>query len=349
MLDYEYVGNLHVHSTYSDGTGDIADIVKAARKASVDFIGLNDHHTLGALKDGYEGWHDGVLLLVGMENNHNYHHYLSYGVTEEVPDNTENPQEVIDHVNGQGGIGFIAHPFEKGSRLVFGGHAYTWNNWAVKGFTGICVWNYSSQWRDGATSFLKALYQIYLNPHYAITGACPRALAKLDEIARERKVVAIGGTDAHAVNVKYGPFTACIFPYEFLFRTVNTHVLLAAPLSGDLNSDKIGIYGALRHGHCFVAFDYYFSANGFRFWAENGRELLNMGDETRFTTGWQLRAKLPGAGEISVIHNGQRIHSEKTAELTFAVRDPGVYRLEVRRRKGGKMIPWIYSNFIYFR
>ena len=349
MLNCEYVGNLHVHSWYSDGTGSIYQIAQAARETSIDFVGINDHHTLGAKQDGLEGWHEDVLILVGMENNHKYNHYISYGVELVVPDNTEHPQVVIDAVNKQGGIGFLAHPFEKGSRFVFGGHAYTWEDWQITGFTGISIWNYSSQWRDGISNIPVALWQAYVAPHRAITGPCPRALAKLDQLAQKRKVVAIGATDAHAVNVQYGPFKRCIFPYEFLFRTVNTHVLLDGELEQRLVLDKDRIYKALGNGQCFVAFDYYQSARGFRYWAEKGRELANMGEERSYEPGWRLKAVLPFKGQISLIRNGEKVFQDYGKEMNYRVKESGAYRVEVTMKNKLMIKPWIYSNYIYFR
>ncbi|MGI6553209.1 MAG: hypothetical protein ACOX37_09430 [Bacillota bacterium] len=52
----------------------------------------------------------------------------------------------------QQGLGFIAHPHEKGSKLVLDGDFFPWVDWEVDGYTGIEIWNYSSQFRDGATS-----------------------------------------------------------------------------------------------------------------------------------------------------------------------------------------------------
>jgi hypothetical protein len=49
-------------------------------------------------------------------------------------------------------------------------------------------------------------------------------------LASGRRCVAIGNSDAHALKVKMFGRSAVIFPYEFLFRAVNTHVLLDEPL-----------------------------------------------------------------------------------------------------------------------
>ena len=46
---YEYLGNLHMHSTYSDGSLDIEDIAARAAQAGLDFIIITDHYTLKGL------------------------------------------------------------------------------------------------------------------------------------------------------------------------------------------------------------------------------------------------------------------------------------------------------------
>ena len=43
---YEYVGAIHIHSVYSDGTGKIEEIAKAAYDSDLDFIMMTDHNTL---------------------------------------------------------------------------------------------------------------------------------------------------------------------------------------------------------------------------------------------------------------------------------------------------------------
>ena len=72
---------------------------------------------------------------------------------------------------------------------------------------------------------------------------------------QKRRVVAIGGSDAHALLMRFGPLTRIIYPYEFHFRAINTHVFIQDPLSGDVNSDKKMIYDAIAAGHCFIGYD----------------------------------------------------------------------------------------------
>jgi predicted metal-dependent phosphoesterase TrpH len=68
---FEYVGSIHMHSTFSDGTGEVPDIAKFADEVGLDFIMLTDHNTLRALQEGYEKWYGNTLLLVGCEINDN--------------------------------------------------------------------------------------------------------------------------------------------------------------------------------------------------------------------------------------------------------------------------------------
>jgi hypothetical protein len=55
-------GNLHTHSTTSDGDSDAADVIDWYRGAGYDFLALTDHNHLGP-----EGAAEGGMLLIGSE------------------------------------------------------------------------------------------------------------------------------------------------------------------------------------------------------------------------------------------------------------------------------------------
>ena len=42
---YNYSGNIHIHSSYSDGTGTIEEIANEANRAGLDFVIITDHLT----------------------------------------------------------------------------------------------------------------------------------------------------------------------------------------------------------------------------------------------------------------------------------------------------------------
>jgi len=76
---------LHLHTTYSDGTATVDELVTAAAAAGVDLVLLTDHDSLGARRDGWEGRQGGVSLLVGTEVSPKQGHYLAFGVDREIP------------------------------------------------------------------------------------------------------------------------------------------------------------------------------------------------------------------------------------------------------------------------
>jgi hypothetical protein len=346
----EYVCNLHVHSTYSDGTGTIEEIAAEARKAGVDVVGITDHHGLPGLQKGEEGWHGKTLVLIGTEIGHERNHYLAWRVYKEVEDRPENPQAVIDAVRAQGGIGFIAHPFEKGCKYGFSGKAFTWDNWNVAGFTGICIWNFTSQWKGPLTNPLKAAYY-YFYRRGAVPGPDASTLSTWDSCLARGKVVGIGGTDAHAFRFGFWFIKPKIFPYGYLFKTINTHILTEKALTGELAADRKLVYGALERGHCFVSFDLIGDGRGFEFTAEAGARKVIMGDDISLSGGVKLVIKLPKAAHVRVIRDGAPWREGFGAFHMYTAKKPGVYRVEAFKRGfiTGKLRGWIFSNPVYVR
>jgi hypothetical protein len=350
MADFEVVGNLHVHSLYSDGTATVGAIAEAAARGGLDFVGLNDHsHMCRSLHLEEEGFYEGVLVLIGSEIGKRYHHYLAYDLKECVRENDARPQEVIDRVNDQGGFGFLAHPFEKGMPFLERSLAYTWNDLSVEDFTGICIWNFSSRWKERVKSVLHGLYCLAFKAK-TLKGPSRETLALWDTLCRTRKVVAVGGSDAHGSGLRWGPFRITPLTYEHLLNTVNIHVLLHAGLSTDLHEAKQEIYGAMRRGRLFVAHDGIRRARGFRFsFHGKGVELL-MGEEALFPGEGEFRVELPQAGEIRLVKHGTLLRTWQGREASCPVREKGVYRVEVYLKVpffGWR--PWIFSNPIYLR
>lgn len=109
---YQYRGAIHIHSTFSDGTGDILEIVSAAKKAGLSWIVVTDHNNL----DIQEGIYSGIYVLKGEEISPPYdNHYLAFGI-DEVVQPSENPEFYVQQVRNLGGFGFAAHPDESDVR-----------------------------------------------------------------------------------------------------------------------------------------------------------------------------------------------------------------------------------------
>lgn len=341
----ELAGNIHIHTRYSDGSGDIPTIAGAAEKAGLDFIIITDHHHLqGKAEEGYYGK---VMVLVGSEINEECNHYLALDIEQPVPGNDHHPQEVIDMVNNQGGFGFIAHGIEKGSLLYRNGKTYPWNDWRATGFTGIDIWSYLSQWRDEITGIPKGFF-LYFNPHYAFKkGPMKPLLRKWDELLRKRMVVGIGCSDAHAIKLKLGPWRPVLSDYYLCFRCINTHLFVKEPLSGDFEKDKAQIYQALKSGRCFVGYDFFRKTTGFNFVAKDQGKTALMGEKIRLTEKTVLEVEVPEAAKIFLIKDGRKFRETMGKRSRFSWLGKGVYRVEAYLPHGRGHRAWIFSNPIF--
>jgi hypothetical protein len=352
---HEIVVNLHMHTRYSDGSGSHKDIAAAAIKAGINAVIVTDHNVL---VQGFEGYYKEknkkVLMMIGEEvhdqaRDPQKNHLLVFGAGRELATFADNPQRLIDQVREAGGLSFIAHPNDPAAPS-FDETDISWEDWSVQKYTGIELWNALSELKTIVPTKLHGVFYAFF-PQFIAHHPIPDTLAKWDELlSTGARVVAIGGSDAHAFKLHLGFIYRVIFPYEFHFRTVNTHVLTPEPLSGESNQDKKMIYEAMASGHCFVGYDLPASTHGFTFTAQGIEKAVIMGDEISAKNGVTLQARIPSAAEIRLLKDGEVIQTWKnTLSCTHITTEPGVYRIEVHRRYLGKLRGWIYSNPIYVR
>ena len=146
----EILVNLHMHTTYSDGTGTHADIVNAALETGLDAVITTDHNVLVNGPAGYYQENDRkVLLLVGEEIHDQTavpqkNHLLVFGVKKEMAKLAEDTQHLVDSVNKVGGLTFIAHPVDP-EAPAFKEPDISWEKWEVENYTGIELWNAMSE------------------------------------------------------------------------------------------------------------------------------------------------------------------------------------------------------------
>ncbi|MCX6059257.1 MAG: CehA/McbA family metallohydrolase [Chloroflexi bacterium] len=351
----EVVVNLHMHTRYSDGSGTHHDIARAAFAAGVDAVIVTDHNVL---VQGFEGYYKEknkkILMLIGEEihdqtRDPQKNHLLVFGAGRELATFAENPQLLINQVRDAGGLSFLAHPDDP-ETPAFKELDISWDDWSVQNYTGIELWNALSELKTVVPTKLHgAVYAFF--PSFVAHQPIPATIARWDELlSHGQRVVAIGGSDAHALHMSLAAIHRVIFPYEFHFRTVNTHVMLADSLSGEVNTDKKAIYAALAEGHCFVGYDLPASTRGFRFTAQGHDKAVIMGDELPAKGGVTLQAKFPSEAEIRLLKDGDVIQTWKNRKsITHITTEAGVYRLEAYRKYLGKLRGWIYSNPIYVR
>ena len=146
---------------------------------------------------------------------------------EKLPDgdlgNRLSAVEYVTEIKKKGGIGFLAHPHEK--RNQFPEHPpYPWTAWDSEDFTGIEIWNHMSEWAEGLNDSNKL--QRFIHPLKSIIAPPKATVKKWDELNKKRKVVALGGIDAHAHKHNIMGFEFEIFAYKVLFKSIRTHVLL---------------------------------------------------------------------------------------------------------------------------
>jgi len=349
----ELIIALHVHSLYSDGTGSHDDISKAALKAGIDAVILTDHNVWVDEQEKYfQAGKKKVLMLIGEEVHDmtfkdGCNHMLILGADRELAQFYNDPQHLVDQANRSDGLTFLAHPIEDELPL-FGEKKFPWKNWKVKNYTGIELWNEMSEFKSRSRKLQDALINAFFPKHLA-QGPLDETLALWDGLlAKGNKVVAIGGVDAHRMVIKKGPLKIILYPYEFQFKALNTHILTSSRLCGSLSDDKRKIYGALKSGHCFIAYDLPHPTKGFRFTADNRAGEFIMGDTISAKGGVTFQVHLPLRAHCRLLKDGKVIKETFDREvLTHLTLEKGIYRTEVYIHYLGKERGWIFANPIY--
>jgi len=108
-------GNLHLHTTNSDGEFSPQQAVKHYEDAGYDFLAITDHNRL---TDTRELSSDKMLMLPGEELHQGkgelgqVHHIVAIGMAEhiEIPP-TDDLQQAMDYIAPRCSFAFIAHPY----------------------------------------------------------------------------------------------------------------------------------------------------------------------------------------------------------------------------------------------
>lgn len=352
---HEIVVNLHMHTPYSDGHGSHGAITEAAIQAGLDVVIATDHNVwVNGPEDYYKNGDKRVLLLVGEEihdqtRNPQKNHLLAFGMEKELSPLAYDTQKLIDAVTQAGGLTFIAHPVDPAAPSVGEGDI-SWVDWNITGFTGIELWNGLSEFKSLLKSKLHAIYYAY-NPGSVAHAPFQKTLQIWDELlSKGNRVVAIGGSDAHALPASLGPLRRTLFPYEFHFRGINNHLLLSEPLSGDLEEDRARILQAFRQGNLFIGYDLPASTRDFRFLAHGKGITAQMGEEISAKHGLTFQIRLPHRVECRLLKDGKVLKTWTNRDTcTYISTEAGVYRVEAYIQYRGQRRGWIFSNPIYVR
>lgn len=349
-MSFDYKGFIHIHSNFShDGTTDIKDIIKSAQKAGADFIIITDHFNIKAKDEGYEGYHDDLLVIVGEEISPSHNHYLAVGINKAIfAEKDANPQTYIDEVKSQNAAGLIAHPDHTGTEL-FGIRSYHWKDWTVSGFDAISIWDLMTDWQEKLISYFKA-FIAFLFPAFILSGPKKETLERWDKINMENKdsklIAGFGEIDNHNTGKKVFGVTFKIFPFDFAFKTVSTHILLNESLSKDYEAAKRQVVDAIKNSSVYVAQEKWNDAKGFEFYISDSLKTAYSGQTLTKVQKPVLHVKTPKKALIKIIFNGKEIHSEVSDNLQKEIEESGIYRVEIFQIKLFSFKPWIFSNHI---
>lgn len=341
-------GVFHVHSDFSDGSGSIEEICRAAGGLNLDFVVLADHGRPNLPASAATSWNHDTLLIGASEFSLQAGHLAAAGYR--VPGYIFPPeaQEAIDEVDRDGGVTFIAHPLDR---------KIPWTDWQVRRFTGIEILSlYQLAKKNllyGATLFP---LQYLFHAETALTSLITypeKELRIWDRLNRQGKCYGIYALDAHAKLPISKKFQFHFPSYAATFKILNLYVKIDRELEKDPQASAATITAALRSGNFFSVIESLAAANGFEnyYLEKNGRRVEMGGDAEAAGGELVLKLPFPFATDIRVNKDGEKfktIQDNSRREIAIPISRPGVYRCEISPHSGrGRSLPWILANPIF--
>ncbi len=314
-----YLGAIHIHTKYSDGSGDINEVVRAAKLEGLDWIIVTDHNCM----EVKEGFYDGICVITGEEiSPAEANHYVALGIKEVIE--PDNPNLYVQKVRELGGFGFAAHPDEAETRK----NGFRPLRWLDKNLIpdGVEIWNHLSQWADylDDTNIFSLAYA-YLFKNRLIKKPYAKTLEWWDKLNNEtdKIVPAIAGSDAHALKRKKFGIPLTIFPYKTVFKSLCNVIELDENLSEDFEIAKSQILIALKCGKNLIL-----NRN-------NGKKIpeIKVADK-------ELCVDAGKKAEIKIIFNGKETFKTVGKKCKFLLEKSGKYRVEILVNGRG----FAYSN-----
>jgi len=236
-----FKGNLHCHTTESDGLRTPLEVVHSYREAGYDFIAITDHRkivTMSALQE------QGFLVLPGIELDavdpqFGDYHLLGIGTFPEMDAYYPEValQDLVDKLGGQTAITLLAHPYWMGLRAsdlrsvqgltavevfnmtcnLFNGKGYAetfWDDLLALGVPVLGVASDDTHWKPGADDFGAGWIMVKAEElsHEAILGAIQRGMfwsstgAEIKDIRFDGKEIYVSCSPAAAVHFKALPY-----------------------------------------------------------------------------------------------------------------------------------------------
>lgn len=343
--NFIYKGAIHIHTNLSDGSGDLNTVIKAAKKANLDWIIITDHNYY----DTQEGIFDGLYVIKGEEiSPKQSDHYLAFDIKKTI-EPCDNPQIYVDNVREQGGFGFAAHP-DEGITVDDNGnyiprknsnHCIPWTNKNIKP-DGIEIWNWFSNWADNLDD--RSLYKLaysFIHKHKIVKSPSKITLNWWDKLNNEAEniVPALGGVDAHALKIYKYIIPVTVFPYKTCFSTITNFISLPKELSKDFAEAKKQILNAIKFGNNIIA-NRYICKELPKIFVTNTKGYWYCGNEIEFDDKCCLHFEANQIFEICLIYNGSEEKKYTIDKFIYPITKSGKYRLEVYFRGKG----YLYTN-----
>jgi len=107
-----FIGDLHMHSTYSDGATSPTVVCESTLSNYMDFMSLTDHDTTQGDVDLLAREKQSGLsypIIVGEEVTRDWAHIVALGIDRPIPKGTD-PPSTLQLIHEAGGLAILAHP-----------------------------------------------------------------------------------------------------------------------------------------------------------------------------------------------------------------------------------------------
>lgn len=361
-------GIIHVHSRYSDGSGGVEDIARAAERAGADFVVLTDHNRATARRDGLEKNYGNVDLFVEMEATTPVGQALMfYSHTDAVKLPDERVVKLAyEHYNGTnrtpGVFVVVAHP------------SHIKNPWSsLDRFPdGIEVINFDSQWeRQLYESVLSFSTTVGIYPFNNFLSALRfNQVYRKDFTAWDNmNAVSSGhfGILAHdsRAKTKLGRSLSLEWPtYEQSFRVASNVVYYDPPLATDFEARKKQIYKSLKEGKGAMVYQFLHPFEGNEWHLECGGKSYRPGETAPLAAGCDSVVSVPESFPfphfVRIWKDGELYREVEMAanplSVPLKIQTPGAYRVEVWAKIHTLLhllespeVPYVFYNPIYVK
>ncbi|MBI4406277.1 MAG: hypothetical protein HY537_19115 [Deltaproteobacteria bacterium] len=362
---YPRIGSVHLHTTFSDGGGDVEEVARSAAQSGMDFIVLTDHNVSTARQVGKEKNMGTVDVFAEMEASTPAGHLvIFYSHTSAVSLPDERVRELaFQHFLGSQTVPGIfvvtAHPsnvknpwsrldrFPDGTEVI--NLDSVWQRQAYESLAGFSLTTLIYPFNNylGALRFL----QIY-----------PKDFESWDAM----NVVKPGhfgilAHDSHS-KVKLRDNMEFRWPsYTKTFRLAANAILLKEPPAADFHQRKVQLYTAIREGRIALFFPvlHPFRGNDWSLECKTARhrsgDHVVLDPQCSFTL--RVPEKFPYPLRARVIKDGKVIFETAASPLTrFPLQGPGIYRVELWSQMSTPMhlwlsreVPYLFYNPIYVK